>query len=96
MLRKSIPIDVHTVTIFFFSAIVANEVTLNDLNTKLKDLLPKLMELDFESKARSDEVYEKLKNYYLNGSDIVHEDNRQGFINVSLKNVFLSRIRTLN
>lgn len=63
---------------------MTNKVMLDDLNTKLKDLVPKLMEIEFKSKSKSDAIYEKLKNYYLNGSDIVNEDNEQGFIDVSL------------
>lgn len=65
-------------------AIVSNKALLDDLNTKLKDLVPKLMEIEFKSKSRSEEIYEKLKNYYLNGSDIVNEENQQGFIDVRL------------
>lgn len=72
------------------TAIVTNKSALDDLNSKLKDLLPKLMELEFKSKSKSDEIFEKLKNYYLNGSNIVNEENLQGFIDVrgnySLKN----------
>lgn len=67
----------------FILAIVTNKGLLDDLNTKLKDLLPILMEIEFKSKSRSDEIYGKLKNYYLNGSDIVTDDNMQGFIDVS-------------
>lgn len=69
----------------FVLAIVTNKVMLDDLNTKLKDLVPKLMEIEFKSKSKSDAIYEKLKNYYLNGSDIVNEDNEQGFIDVSFQ-----------
>lgn len=46
------------------------------------------MELDFKTKSKSDEIFEKLKNYYLNGSDVVNEENLQGFINVSLTKSF--------
>lgn len=61
-------------------------MVLEDLNTKLKDLIPQLMEIEFKSKSKSAEIYEKLKNYYLNGSDIVNYENRQGFIDVSRMN----------
>lgn len=75
---------------------MTNKILLDDLNTKLKDLVPKLMEIEFKSKSRSDEIYEKLKNYYLNGSDIVTEDNLQGFIDVSGKNYSLSNVNSIN
>ncbi|KAG4073456.1 hypothetical protein HA402_000680 [Bradysia odoriphaga] len=71
------------------AAIVTNKVLLDDLNTKLKDLVPKIMEIECESKAKADSIYEKLKNYYLNGSDIVNEDNMQGFIDMFSDRAFL-------
>lgn len=71
------------------SAIVTNETVLEDLNSKIKDLLPKLMELELKTKSKSDEIFEKLKNYYLNGSVVVNEENLQGFIDVSLKKSFI-------
>lgn len=67
----------------YVSAIVTNNILLDDLNTRLKELLPKLLEIETKSVSHSDRIYEKVKNRYLNGSDIVNEDNAQGFIDVS-------------
>ncbi|KAJ6634299.1 Juvenile hormone esterase [Pseudolycoriella hygida] len=71
------------------SAIVTNQPLLDDLNANLKDLLPKLMEIEMKTKRKSNELFEKLKNFYLNGTDIVNEDNRLGFIDMFSDRAFV-------
>lgn len=54
---------------------------LEDLNTYIDKLLPKLMELTHES-SKLPIITKRLKDFYLNGSNIIKDSNSQGFVNV--------------
>lgn len=55
---------------------------MEDLNVNLDKLLPKLMEFTHEP-SKLPIVTKRLKDFYLNGSNIIKESNDQGFVNVS-------------
>lgn len=49
-----------------------------DLNARLDELLPKLMEL--ENKTN---LAKKIKDFYLDGANEITNDNSQGFVDVN-------------
>lgn len=67
-----------------FIAILTNKDLLEDLNANLDKLLPKLMELTPADSSKLPIITKRLKEFYLNGSNIIKEANGQGFINVSI------------
>lgn len=70
--------------ILHFPVIVTNKELLDDFNANIKDLLPKLMEIEAKPQTTTDSIYDKLKNYYFNGSDVINGDhNKHKFIDVS-------------
>lgn len=56
---------------------------MEDLNANLDKLLPKLMEIPPIESIDLPVVVKRLKEYYLNGSNIIKHSNDQGFLNVS-------------
>lgn len=67
------------------AAILTNKELLDDLNANLEKLLPKLMEITPAQSANMPRIVKRLKEYYLNGSNIIKQSNEQGFLNVRLK-----------
>lgn len=70
---------------FFFNfhlAITTDKDTLDDLNEHLDTLLPKLMELTPSDQSKFPIIAKRLKEFYLNGSNIVKDANVNGFIKV--------------
>lgn len=67
----------------FISAILANKKLLRDFNSQLEYLLPKILELSPKDTDHADEIITAIKEFYFNGSDIVSQENREGFMKVS-------------
>lgn len=67
------------------AAIVSNKTLLEDFNSKFNWLLPRMVSFNTESTKKNDEVTERLKEFYLNGSTAITAENAQDFINVSIK-----------
>lgn len=56
---------------------------MEDLNANLDNLLPKLMELTPADSSKLPLITKRLKEFYLNGSNIIKESNGHGFVDVS-------------
>lgn len=65
------------------AAIVTNKDLLEDLNSNLEKLLPKLMEISPAESANLPQIVKRLKEFYLDGSSIIKQSHEQGFLNVS-------------
>lgn len=65
------------------AAIITNKELLDDLNSNLEKLLPKLMEISPAESANLPLIVKRLKEFYLNGSSIIKQSHEQGFLNVS-------------
>lgn len=68
---------------FNFSAILSNQKLLDDFNFQMGFLLPKIMELTPKKSNQSEQLMKSLRDFYLDGSETVTMENKQGFMNVS-------------
>lgn len=64
------------------AAILTNRTLMADLNERLDELLPQLMELKENDANSLSTINEKIKRRYLNGADTITPTNAQGFIDV--------------
>lgn len=60
------------------SAIVTNEILLNELNQNFNDLLWQLMEFE----DNNEQKMQQIKDFYFNGNSFVNGSNLQEFVNV--------------
>lgn len=61
---------------------MTNQTLLNDLNERFDELLPFLMELNVKDEANLDEIVQKLKDEYFNGTNIITDEDEQRLIDV--------------
>lgn len=62
--------------------ILTNETLLADLNAKLDDLLPFIMELNVRNENNVEEIVQKLKDRYFNGTNIDTAEKEQRLVDV--------------
>lgn len=63
--------------------ILSNQMLLADLNERLDELLPALMELNATEENTLDDITTKIKQRYLNGANHISAQNSLGFTEVS-------------
>lgn len=63
-------------------SILSNRTLLADLNDRLDELLPQLMELKENDSNSLATISEKIRRRYLNGAGTITQTNQQGFIDV--------------
>lgn len=68
------------------SAILSNKTLLADLNDKLEYLLPVLLQIATGTRKEIAQKLQEVKNKYLKGKNTIDDENKQGFIDVSIIN----------
>lgn len=61
---------------------MTNQALLNDLNTQLDSLLPLIMDIHIENEDNVEEIVQRIKDKYLNGSNVITPANEQRLIDV--------------
>ncbi|KAJ6632704.1 Venom carboxylesterase-6, partial [Pseudolycoriella hygida] len=71
------------------ATILTNQTLLDDLNEKFDDLLPFIMEVDIRDENNTDEIVEKIKEKYFNGSNIDSAEKEQRLVDMYSDRAFL-------